>query len=99
MTNPNRTDDFLRSLGIEMDAIKARLVELKGKGKKLSAEAKRDLEKTLKELEPKQRQLEAKIGEWAKAGRIAGAEVAKVLEGAAKELKRGVEAAIASLKK
>lgn len=99
MTNPNRTDDFLRSLGIEMADLKAKLAELKEKGKKLSAEAKRDLEKTLKELEPKQKQLEAKIGEWAKAGSIAGAEVVKALEGAAKELKRGVEAAIASLKK
>lgn len=99
MTNPNKTDDFLRSLGIEMDAVKAKLAELKEKGKKLSAEAKRDLEKTLKELEPKQKQLEAKLGEWAKAGKIAGAEVVKSLGSAAKELKKGVDAAVASLKK
>jgi F0F1-type ATP synthase membrane subunit b/b' len=99
MTEPTKRDDFLRSLGIEMDAIKAKLAELKEKGKKLSAEAKRDLEKTLKELEPKQKQLEAKLGEWAEAGKIAGAEVVKGLEGAAKELKKGVDAAVASLKK
>ena len=99
MTEPTKKDEFLRSLGIEMDDVKATLAELKEKGKKLSAEAKLDLEKTLKELEPKQKQLEAKLGEWAKAGKIAGAEVVKGLEGAAKELKKGVDAAVASLKK
>ncbi len=50
MTEPTKRDDFLRSLGIEMDDVKATLAELKEKGKKLSAEAKRDLENTLKEL-------------------------------------------------
>ncbi|NTV81622.1 MAG: hypothetical protein HGA24_09400 [Candidatus Aminicenantes bacterium] len=99
MTEPTKRDDFLRSLGIEMDDVRATLAELKEKGKKLSAEAKRDLEKTLQELEPKQKQLEAKLGEWAKAGKIAGAEVVKGLEGAAKELKKRVDAAVSSLKK
>ncbi len=99
MTGPAKKDDLLERLGLDMDGIKLKLAELKEKGKRLSAGAKRDLDKTLKELEPKQKQLEAKLGEWAKAGKVAGAEVAKGLEGAAKELKKGVEAAVASLKK
>jgi predicted nucleic acid-binding Zn-ribbon protein len=99
MTEPAKKDDLLDKLGIDMDDVKAKLAELREKGKKLSAEAKQDLERTLKELEPKQKQLEAKLGEWAKAGKMAGAEVAKGLEGAAKELKKGVDAAIASLKR
>jgi predicted nucleic acid-binding Zn-ribbon protein len=99
MTEPAKKDDFLKSLGIEMDAIKARLIELRASAEKLAVEARQDLDRALKALEPRQKQLEAKIGEWAKVGKTAGAEVAEGLKRAAKELKKSVDEAATRLKK
>ncbi|MBN2265362.1 MAG: hypothetical protein JW775_06060 [Candidatus Aminicenantes bacterium] len=99
MTEPAKKDDFLKSLGIEMDDIKARLARLSAAGEKLAVEARQDLEKALKGLEPRLNQLEAKAAEWAKTGKTAGAEVAEGLKRAAKELKKSVDEAAIRLKK
>ncbi|MEN6561619.1 MAG: hypothetical protein ABFD52_12675 [Acidobacteriota bacterium] len=99
MAEPTKKDDFLKSLGVDMDAIKARLAELKVAGGKLTAEAKQDLEKTVKGLEATQKQLEAKMGEWTRAGKVAGADVAEGLKRAARELKKGIDEAASHLKK
>jgi len=99
MTEPAKKDDFLKSLGVDMDNIKARLAELKAAGGKLTADAKQDLEKTVQGLETAQKQLEVKMGDWAKAGKVAGADVAEGLKRAARELKKGLDDAASHLKK
>lgn len=99
MTEPTKIDEFMKSLGVEVEHVKARLAELKATGGKLTLEAKKDLERTIKALEVKQKELEVKMGEWAKVGKMAGADVAEGLKRAAKELKKGVDEAAAHLKK
>jgi hypothetical protein len=98
MAKLTKTDEFLERLGIEMDHIKARLMELKARGRKLGLEARLDFEKGLKSLEKTEKDLKVKMGEWAKAGEKAGADVKTGLERAAKELKKAVGDAASRLK-
>ena len=98
MAKLTKTDEFLERLGIEMDHIKAGLKELKARGRKLGLEARLDFEKGLKSLEKTEKDLKVKMGEWAKAGEKAGADVKTGLERAAKELRKAVGAAASRLK-
>jgi len=98
MAKLTKTDEFLERLGIEMDHIKAGLMELKARGRKLGLEARLDFEKGLKSLEKTEKDLKVKVGEWAKAGEKAGADVKAGLERAAKELKKAVSDAASRLK-
>ncbi len=98
MAKMTKTDEFLERLGIEMDHVKAGLIELKAKGRKLKLEARLDYEEGLKSLEKTQADLKVRMGQWAKAGEKAGAEVKKGLELAAKDLKKAVRDAAARLK-
>ncbi len=99
MAKQAKKDDLLTQLGLDMDHIKARLAELKTAGAKLTAEAKKDLDKSVKAFESKHKDLEVKMGEWAKTGKAAGADIAEGLKRAAKELKAAVEEAATHLKK
>ena len=98
MTKQNITDEFTKRFGIEMDNVKARLAELKGKGRELKVEARKDFQKTMQALEKREKELEARMGEWVRVGKMAGADVKKGLERAAKELKKGVDDAASHLK-
>jgi hypothetical protein len=98
MAKLTKTDEFLERLGIEMDHIKAGLMELKARGRKLGLEARLDFEKGLKSLEKTEKDLKVRMGEWAKAGEKAGADVKTGLERAAKELKKAVGDAASRLK-
>ena len=98
MAKMTKSEEFRERLGIEMDHIKAGLMELRAKGRKLKLEARLDYEKGLKSLETAQGDLKARIGEWSKAGEKAGSEVKKGLEQAAKDLKKAIAAAADRLK-
>ncbi len=98
MAKLTKTDEFLERLGIEMDHVKAGLMELKAKGRKLGLEARLDYEKGLKSLEAAQKDLKANVAEWAKAGGKAGTDVKKGLEQAVKDLKKAVNDAASRLK-
>jgi len=98
MAKLNKTDEYLERLGIEMDHIKAGLMELKAKGRKLQLEARLDFDKGLKSLEKTQADLKVRMADWAKAGGEAGAEVKKGLERAARDLKKAVQDAASRLK-
>ena len=98
MAKLTRTDEFLERLGIEMDHIKAGLTELKAQGRKLGLETRLDFEKGLKSLEKTEQDLKVRMGEWAKVGGQAGADVKMGLERAAKELKKAINAAASRLK-
>ncbi|HSA96607.1 MAG TPA: hypothetical protein VLJ16_11170 [Acidobacteriota bacterium] len=98
MAKLNRKDEFAERLGIEMDHIKAGLMELKAKGRKLKLEARLEFEKNRASLEAKEKEIKGKVGEWAKAGEAAGADFKKGVERAAKELLKAVKDAAARLK-
>jgi len=98
MAKLTKADEFLERLGIEMDHVKAVLMELKAKGRTLKLEARLEYDKGLKSLEKKEGELKVRMGEWAKAGQKAGEDVKKGLERAAKDLKKAVDDAYARLK-
>ncbi len=98
MAKLTKTDEFLERLGIEMDHIKAGLMDLKAKGRKLGLEARLDFEKGLKSFEAAQKDLKANVAEWAKAGGKAGTDVKKGLEQAVKDLKKAVSDAASRIK-
>ena len=98
MAKLSKTDEYLERLGIEMDHIKAGLMELKAKGRKLQLVARLDFDKGLKSLEKTQADLKVRMADWAKAGGEAGAEVKKGLERAARDLKKAVQDAASRLK-
>jgi len=98
MNKLSKKDEFAERLGIEMDHIKAGLMELKSRGRKLKLEARLEFDRGLESLEKTQNDLKVKMGEWAKAGEKAGADVKKGLERAAKDLKKAVDDAASRLK-
>ncbi len=98
MAKLTKTDEFLERLGIEMDHIKAGLIELKARGRKLGLETRLDFEKGLESIEKTQKDLKVRMEEWAKAGGKAGADVKTGLERAAKELKKAIGDAASRLK-
>jgi hypothetical protein len=98
MAKMTKTDEFMERLGIEMDHIKAGLTELKARGRKLKLEARKDLDKGVEAFEKTRKDLKARMGEWAKAGEKARADVKHGLERAAKNLKKAVEDAASRLK-
>lgn len=98
MAKFSKKDEFLERLGIEMDHVKAGLMELKAKSRKLKLEARLEYDKGLKSLEKKEGELKVRMGEWAKAGQKAGEDVKQGLERAVKDLKKAVDDAYARLK-
>jgi len=98
MAKLSKKDEFLERLGIEMDHVKAGLMELKAKGRTLKLEARLEYDRGLKSLEKKEQELKIRMGEWSKAGQRAGKDVKKGLERAAEDLKKAVDDAYARLK-
>jgi hypothetical protein len=98
MKKLTKQDELKERLAIEMDLVKARMLELKAKGRKLGLEARKELEKNLVSVEKTQADLKVRMGEWAKAGEKATSDMKKGLERAAKELKKAVDDAAARLK-
>jgi vacuolar-type H+-ATPase subunit D/Vma8 len=98
MAKLTKTDEFLERLGIEMDHVKAGLMELKAKGRTLKLEARLEYDRGLKSLEKKEQELKVRMGEWSKAGQKAGEDMKQALERAAKDLKKAVDNAYARLK-
>jgi len=98
MEKLTKKDEFLERLGIEMDHVKAGLMELKAKGRTLKLEARLEYDRGLKSLEKKEQELKIRMGEWSKAGQRAGKDVKKGLERAAEDLKKAVDDAYARLK-
>lgn len=99
MAKMTKEDEIRERLSIEMDRLKARMLELKAKGRKLGLEARLEFEKALPTIEKGQEEFKARLADWAKAGEKATADMKKGLERAAKELKRAVDDAAAHLKK
>ncbi len=83
MEKLSKKDELLERIGIEMDHIKARVLELKAQARKLGLEARLDLEKRLGSFEKTQEELKAHLADWAKAGEsryVCAASVNNVME-------------------
>ena len=98
MQKTSKAEELRERLSIEMDHIKARMLEIKAQARKLGLEARLDLEKRVGSFEKAQAELKAHIAEWAKAGEKATAEIRKGLEKTANDLKKAVDDVAARLK-
>ncbi len=97
MARLSRKDKFLAKIGIEMDHLKARLIELRAKAKEAKLEARTELDKSLDSLEKMQAEVKAKLDEWAKAGKEAGGELKKGIKRSTGEVKKSVKQAYKNL--
>lgn len=99
MAKMTKEEELRERLSIEMDRLKARMLELKAKGRQLGLEARLELEKKMPALEKTQEEIKGRLADWAKAGEKATADMKKGLERAAQELKKAVDEAATHLKK
>ena len=86
MARLTKVDEFQERLGIRMDHVKARLLDLKAQGRKLKLEARLDYDKSVRALERKEKELAAQVTEWRKAGAAAGRDLKKGIDRTAKNL-------------
>lgn len=97
MARLTKIEKFKAKIDIEMDHIKARLIELRAKAKEAKLDAQVEFDKGLDALDKAQEDLKAKLDEWAKAGKEAGKDLKKGIKRSAKQLKKSVKKAYKSL--
>jgi len=97
MARMTKTEKFKAKFDIEMDHIRAALIELRAKAKGAKLDARLEFEKGLDALEKNQGDLKAKLDEWAKTGKEAGGELKKGIKRSAKDLKKSVKKAYKTL--
>ena len=97
MARMTRMEKFKAKMDIEMDHIRAALMELRAKAKEAKLDARLEFEKGLDALEKNQGDLKAKLDEWAKTGMEAGGEIKKGIKRSAKDLKKSVKKAYKTL--
>ena len=97
MARMTKMEKFKAKMDIEMDHIRAALIELRAKAKEAKLDVRLEFEKGLDLLEKNQGDLKSKIEEWAKAGKQAGGELTKGFKRSAKDLKKGVKKAYKTL--
>jgi hypothetical protein len=97
MARLTRMEKFQAKVGIEMDHLKARLIELRAKAKEAKLDAREEFDKGLDALEKAQGELKIKLDEWAKAGKEAGKDLKKGIKRSTKELKKSVKDAYKKL--
>jgi hypothetical protein len=90
-------EKFQAKVSIEMDHLKARLIELRAKAKEAKLDARTEFDKGLDALEKAQNDLKAKLDEWAKAGKEAGKDLKKGIKRSTKDLKKSVKDATKKL--
>jgi hypothetical protein len=97
MARLTRMEKFQAKIGIEMDHLKARLIELRAKAKEAKLDAREEFDKGLDVLEKTQGDLKSKLDEWAKAGKEAGKDLKKGIKRSTKELRKSVKDAYKKL--
>jgi hypothetical protein len=97
MARMTRMEKFKAKMDIEMDHIRAALMELRAKAKEAKLDARLEFEKGLDALEKNQGDLKSKLDEWAKTGMEAGGELKKGIKRSAKDLKKSVKKAYKTL--
>ncbi len=97
MARMTKMQKYKVKMDIELDHIRAALIELRAKAKEAKLDARLEFEKGLDLLEKNQGDLKSKVEEWAKAGTEAGGELVKGFKRSAKDLKKGVKKAYKAL--
>ncbi len=97
MARMTKMEKFKVKMDIEMDHIRASLLELRAKAKEARLDARLEFEKGLDLLEKNHGDLRSKVDEWAKAGKEAGGEIVKGFKRSAKDLEKGVKKAYKAL--
>ena len=91
MARLTKREKFQAKIGIQLDHVKAGLIELRAKAKEIKLDTRVDIEKSLDALEKMQSDIKNKLEEWAKAGQDAGKDLQKTIKRSAKSLKKSVK--------
>lgn len=87
------TGDFKERMSIEMELVRAKLIELKAKARRAKLDGKADYRHAIKALDGKRKDLAKTIAAAAKSGKQAGHELTTGLERSFKDLKKAVNRA------
>jgi len=97
MARMSKIDKFKAKASIQMDHIKAGLLELRAKAKEAKLDARQEFDKGIENLEKMQADVKCKLEEWSKAGQDAAGDVKKSLNRQIKSLSKSVKKAYKSL--
>ncbi|MGA2363262.1 MAG: hypothetical protein ABSG73_12485 [Candidatus Aminicenantales bacterium] len=97
MAKLTKQEKFQAKIGIEMDHLKARLIELRAKANEVKLEAKVEYDKTLDTLEKTQADLKTRLEEWTKTGQELAGDMKKTIKRSVKDLKKSIKDAYKSL--
>ena len=97
MAKMTKIEKFQAKMDIEMDHIRAALIELRAKAKEVKLDTRVSIERTLEAMEKNQSDIRSKLDEWAKAGADAASDLKKTIKGSTKDLRRSVKRAYKSI--
>ncbi len=87
------TGDFKERMSIEMELVRAKLIELRAKARRARLDGKADYRHAIKELDGRRKDLTKGLSAAARSGKQAGHELTAGLEKSFKELKKAVDKA------
>jgi hypothetical protein len=97
MASMTKIEKFQAKIDIEMDHVKASLIELRAKAKQAELDVKTEFEKGLDALEKSQGEIKSKLNEWVKSGKGAAGDLKKTIKRSTKDLRKSVKKAYKSL--
>jgi hypothetical protein len=87
------TGDFKERMSIEMELVRAKLIELRAKARRARLDGKADYRQAIKALDERRKDLAKGLSATARSGKQAGHELTAGLEKSFKELRRAVDRA------
>jgi len=97
MARLTKIEKFKAKIDIEMDHIRASLIELRAKAKEVKLDTRVGIENTLDAIEKGQGDIKSKLDEWVKAGKDAAGDLKKTIKRSTKGLRKSVKKAYKSL--
>jgi len=97
MARMTQIEKFKAKASIQMDHIKAGLLELRAKAKEAKLDARQEFDKGIEKLEKAQADVKCKLEDWAKAGQDAAGDMKKSISRELKSLRKSVKKAYKSL--
>jgi hypothetical protein len=97
MARLTRIEKFKRKIDIDLDHIRASLIELRAKAKEIKLDTRVSIENTLDAIEKGQGDIKSKLDDWVKAGVNAAADLKKSIKRSTKDLRKSVKRAYKSL--
>jgi hypothetical protein len=97
MARLTRIEKFKRKIDIDLDHIRASLIELRAKAKEVKLDTRVSIENTLDAIEKGQGDIKSKLDDWVKAGVNAAGDLKKSIKHSTKDLRKSVKKAYKSL--